>query len=227
MSQEHTVIFTALSSQQAHLLRNLLSDAGIKAVVTNDVLDRGAGVGLSGWPTLARVLVAEEDALRARQLALEFDKRAFASPSGPVAEAPVPTIPVDAWPRCPQCAAPRITRCPVCQTAGTDFPLADMEFAGTAGPDEAGSAICPTRGPGGEEAEPEPRRVMLVCPTCDEAFVPEHPRVCEWCGHAFADGYELPAPEGPAEEISSRMITVVIALLALLAAVVAYFVLIV
>ena len=30
-----------------------------------------------------------------------------------------------------------------------------------------------------------------MCPSCDEPFVPEFPRRCEWCGHEFSDGYDL------------------------------------
>ena len=43
--------------------------------------------------------------------------------------------------------------------------------------------------------EPQPPGVppqrMLICTMCDEPFVPAYPRRCEWCGHTFADGYEV------------------------------------
>lgn len=32
------------------------------------------------------------------------------------------------WPRCPQCGRRRVTRCPICKTSGTLFPLGDRDF---------------------------------------------------------------------------------------------------
>ena len=32
------------------------------------------------------------------------------------------------WPRCPQCGRRRVTRCPICKTSGTLFPLGDNNF---------------------------------------------------------------------------------------------------
>ena len=67
---------------------------------------------------------------------------------------------------------------------------------------------------------------MLVCTTCDEPFVPEYPRRCEWCGHQFEDGYDV--DEQPTfEPLSGRAIAVIIALGALGIGLAVYFVLIV
>ena len=68
---------------------------------------------------------------------------------------------------------------------------------------------------------------MLICPTCDEPFEPQYPRRCEWCGHEFHDGYDAALRDDPAEEIGSRTILVILGLLALTLALVAYFMLIV
>ncbi|MBQ1277075.1 MAG: hypothetical protein IIY07_00355, partial [Thermoguttaceae bacterium] len=32
------------------------------------------------------------------------------------------------WPRCPSCGRRRVTRCPICKTSGTLFPLGDNNF---------------------------------------------------------------------------------------------------
>ncbi|MBQ8364066.1 MAG: hypothetical protein IJX36_09095, partial [Thermoguttaceae bacterium] len=32
------------------------------------------------------------------------------------------------WPRCPDCGRRRVTRCPICKTSGTLFPLGDDNF---------------------------------------------------------------------------------------------------
>ena len=222
MADKTTVIYAGRTMQDAHLLRNLLADEGIQAVVINDLLQGGSGVDIVGWPTAARVVVAEQDAPRARQIAVEFDRRAAAAaqenaaakenqPEADAAEEHVREPAAD-WPACPQCGARRMTRCPVCGTAGTQFPSADMDFSGLLGLPEAPPSTCHC-GPGGctpatptsQEAASEPQpgvppQRMLTCTTCDEPFVPEYPRRCEWCGHTFADGYEVDVTAAPAAD---------------------------
>jgi hypothetical protein len=239
MSDSQTVVYTAGSSQEAHFLKNLLAEAGITAFVANDLLERGSGVDIVGWATAARVLVADEDAPRARQIALEFDRRAADAARTRAPEGPPPELPPGPsadWPKCPQCGARRSTMCPVCGTAGSDFPPADMGFVWIPEADAPArqSASC-SCGPGGctpeasqpeapaaDQAEGEQPAALLMCPTCDEAFAPAYPRLCEWCGHEFADGFEVPLPTAPVEQINSRVIAVIIVLLALAAAAVVY-----
>ena len=140
-----TVIYSARSAQQAHFLKNLLAEAGITASVTNDVLSGGAGVDLVGLSTAAKVLVAEEDAETARRFAVQFDQQAALA----TAELEPPALEAPVWPQCPQCDARRSTRCPVCQTAGTDFDEADRDFLGSLGmPDSLD--------PGGQAPKPAP-----------------------------------------------------------------------
>lgn len=246
MSAEQKVIYAARTSQEAHLLKNLLADLGIKAVVTNELLERGSGVDIVGWPTASRVVVGEEDAPRARQIALELDRKLAAAAAGPRAEQPdtePPATVLDEWPWCPQCEAPRTTRCPVCGTAGSDFALADADFSGAPEPDAAAAvpasfrcgpggctpagSAAETDAPAGDEPQAEPTRTLLMCPTCDEPFEPEYPRVCEWCGHEFPDGFQVEIPQEPLEQIDSRVYMVVFGLLALGVALVAYFMFIV
>jgi hypothetical protein len=242
-------IYRAGSVQQAHLLKNLLADRDIDAVVGNTVLEGGAGVDVVGWNTLARVSVAESDAELARRIAMEFERTVSDNPElADEIDETVATDEEDDWPRCPGCGEPRLTRCPICETTGTEFPVADPRFvAGTVVEDDAeptstcgcGSGGCSSHGHGethspgeGEtdapaEAEPEEPPRTLVCTTCDEPFEPQYPRRCAWCGHEFDDGYDVPDESEMLEPIPARAIAVIVGLLALGAALVVYFTVIV
>ncbi len=264
MSQKQTVIYAAATVQEAYLLKDVLAEAGIVALVTNEVLEGGAGVDVIGWTTLARVVVGEDDAEAARRIALYFDgakdrlpddlteetnltdhidDRLIDSGAGEGGESGVT---IDIWPRCPECDAPRPTKCPICGTIGSDFHQADPDFIGTPDkgePAEAASCKCSSGGcssghAAGEEEpveageqspdefeEAEPVGLMLMCPTCDEPFAPEFPRRCAWCDHEFDDGYEVDHfHDEPPEEVGSRVLLVIFFLMALLLAVVFYFV---
>lgn len=78
------------------------------------------------------------------------------------------------------------------------------------GDDDAQAATPPDSPTDAGEDDPA---VMLLCPTCDEAFSPRFYRWCENCGHDFGSGRET----GPPEESSTNQ-RVVVALLALVAA---------
>jgi len=247
-----TVVYTARTLQDAHLLKNMLADAGIEALVINDVLEGGSGVDVVGWATAARVVVEEKDAEVARQMARDFDRPNAAE------EAALAGEPEDwetsggqsyQWPRCPQCDVPRPTRCPICQTIGSDFPQADAEFVGLLDPQEpAGETSCGCCKPGascGEGAaaagrsgveqppdqpaeqggpEAKPPATLLVCPTCDEPFLPEFPRRCAWCDYEFEDGVEIGPGDQPPEQIGTRAVAVMFGIVALLTLLVVYFV---
>ena len=252
MDEELVVIYAARTATDAHQLKNLLVEAGIRATVTNTVLEGGSGVDIIGWPTLARVAVARKDAETARQMAMEFDQRIAAMSLAPKDETPEgespPSVP-EKWPLCPQCGARRVTRCPICGTAGTDFARVDPEFVGAPDLNEDAQPISSCGcGSGGcshgqsavnvengltdasradtsqpTEVESDAPEVTLVCTTCDEPFVPEYSLGCPACDHAFLDGYD-PEP-GPVvrEQISSRTIAVILGLVGLLIAVFVYF----
>ena len=150
MGQQQAVIYTARSKQQAHLLRNLLEETGIEAVVTGDVLSDGTGVDAVGWATAARVVVAQRDAETARQMAEEFDRQVGAGEAMAAADLP----PGDSgevleWPVCPECDARRTATCPICRTSGTDFSQADPDFVGSLEPDTQGTAMSCGCGSGG------------------------------------------------------------------------------
>jgi len=237
------VVYAARTTQQAHMLKGVLAARGIQAVVFNENLPSSLGIGAAIWAVLPRVAVAAEHAVAARQMALEFEQHDVIPGPGDEdfteGEQASPTA-AEAWPKCPGCGARRSTRCKICGTAGTDFAPVDMGFVWTAEMDDeadAGSGRC---GPGGcgaagltaggsaaqgaADAVPPSTEGMLMCPTCDEPFVPEYPRRCEWCGHEFDDGYEVPQRISlPEEPLGARAYLVVLGLLALLLASAAYF----
>jgi hypothetical protein len=244
---ELEVVYVARTGDQAHLLKSALGERGIQAIVLNQDLASRAGVGATLWGVLPRVAVARDDAMLARTIALRFEEQTRPRPDNHEAEEEEPTdatteAPLSQWPRCPECDARRITRCPVCGTAGSDFPSADTDFPEMLAANDAPGPAASCCGPGGcapgaspagtdttadAEDDPEPPGTMLTCSTCDEPFVPRYARLCEWCGHEFDDGYETPLPDTPVEEIGSRVIAVIVGLLALVVALVFYFMFIV
>lgn len=198
----HEVIYIAANTEQAHLLRNALAELGIFAYVSNEALQMAAGDLPMGQPTAPRVIVDAGDAEEARRIALEFDR---SGQSGGEKSSPEDLDALEteadreaaAWPECPKCKRPRQTSCPVCETAGTKFPPAFMP------------------------ADGEQEKPLLLCPTCDEVFAPEFLACCEWCGHRFRDGRELPPPPMTTpilSEMNARVWIVIAGLALLLAA---------
>ena len=260
MSKTPTVIYSARNVQEAALLQAQLAEENIESQLANQVLEGGAGTDILGWPSSARVVVHEEYALRAREIALEFERRLAAGPQPSADEMPAVTATTDShpWPICPKCGAQRLTACPVCGTSGTQFPQADMPLevnrpagASEGSPDSAASglgdllpaagAAGPSCGPCGctagqaagdrtptagadasAEASQAADRPMLICPTCDEPFVPQYLRWCEWCGHEFPDGIELPPAPEPGEGLNGRLLLMALALAVVLVAIVLY-----
>ncbi len=228
-----TEIYCAESVVQAHLLKNFLAEQGITAIVSNQLLHGGSGVDFVGLATAARVVVPADDAAAAREFALEFEVRSRETSSGqPGSE------PGAAWPTCPECGARRTTRCPICSTSGTDFGEADRDFLGELATDEpeascgctascsartgvAAEGSCGKDGPPPDE-EAGDHQALLMCSVCDEPFEPAYPKHCEWCGHEFADGYQIEQIVD-SDAIPGRAIAVAAALGLLLLAGFAYF----
>ena len=252
MEDSPKVVYAAKNVQQAYLLKNTLEEAGIPAAVTNATLESGSGVDYVGWNTLARVVVDAHDYETAREIALDYDRAgAMASQEEPTQEyaarqdddqGPI----LHEWPRCPQCGAERITRCPVCETTGSDFPEADSEYVWGMGLEEiaddkiadgekgreshvchCGSAdACSTEQPAASfdpQLDERPERIVLMCPTCDEPFIPEFPRDCAMCDHRFDDGFEVELRHAPPEQVGSRVIALLVGMAALLIILVVYF----
>ena len=207
MANTHAVIYVAANSEQARMLKNVLADQGIFAYVTNERLQLGAGE-LMGLPTAPRVVVDEPDAEDARQVALEFE-RALSQKTLPdeFSELEDEENERASWPKCPHCNRPRHTSCPTCDTAGSSFPLAFMP---------PGADGVPSIG--------KPQKLLVICPTCDEPFSPIFLARCEWCGHRFGDGRELPVGE-PSDryEVNGRVWIVIVGLVIFMSAVLAFF----
>jgi hypothetical protein len=85
--------------------------------------------------------------------------------------------------------------CPVCETAGTEFPLADSIVGGDEteleGTDDPGDPL---------------GRQPLLCPICDEPFIPNYLRECEWCNYDFGHGVEKPITIVEREEVRDQNI---------------------
>ncbi|HEV3022391.1 MAG TPA: DUF2007 domain-containing protein, partial [Pirellulales bacterium] len=127
-----TVIYTAANVQQAHLLKNLLDEAGIPATVANEALQGAAGEVPLGWATSARVMVSDDRAAESRRIAEEFDAKlataarlarspqpmgstSAESRQGPTGAEPLTSrddiadeLAAQRRPRCPQCGRPRM-----------------------------------------------------------------------------------------------------------------------
>ena len=119
------------------------------------------------------------------------------------------------WPACPQCKRPRTAVCPVCQTAGCDFPIGWGDaIVGTVELNEATAALS-------ADYEQEGDDVLLICPACDESFRPGFLARCEWCGHKFASGVE--ERREPPELLNPRIMATIGALVLVFVAIFAYF----
>jgi hypothetical protein len=167
MVSEPTVIFSARSAVDAHLLKNILAENGIEAQVLNAATATVVGVGSSiVWPQVA---VAAKDVAEARRIAAEFDQHTAIGTSDKV-EPATSAVALGDWPVCPRCGARRTAICPACRTVGSDFPPAD------AIPDREPGAAAP---------------LLLLCPECDEPFTPGYLRRCAQCDYQFDDGEDV------------------------------------
>lgn len=184
MNQELVPIYSAKDALLAEMLRAELENLGIQAWIVNDKLGNALGELPPGWSTNPRLLVAADQADKARRLAEEFDRRtsshigARGSQEEPEST-DVEENTLDPWPRCPECHQRRLAVCRICQTSGNNFPLAyGSEPADVA--EDAGDI-----------------QVMVVCPGCDEPFRPEFYKLCEYCGHEFPSGRSVRQPMLP------------------------------
>jgi uncharacterized paraquat-inducible protein A len=202
MSAEPIVIYSAASTQQAHLLKSLLAQCGIAAHVVNDSIQIAGGELPLGWTAAARVVVSAADAADARRLAEEFDRRTSCEATLDQAVFETEDGPWTDWPACPRCGERRVARCPICETSGAEFPLADMQET------SAGA------------------RVLLMCRTCDDHMLPQWYRRCARCGHDYGAGIE-PASDLisplPQLELNPRVAFVLAALVLAASIITAYF----
>lgn len=174
MPDRPTEIYRAANPQHAQLLRNMLEDQGIQAFVVNDFLQGAGGELPMGWTAAPRILVAEEDVLKGRQIAEQFDATMRDGSAVATEEFDEADADWEDWPVCPNCHQRRDALCEICGTRGTKFALADLVD------------------------EPGRQSVLLHCDTCDDHFRPQFFRVCHHCGHDFGNGI---APQPVQQEI--------------------------
>lgn len=211
MSERTEIIYSAGRIEEAVLVKQLLNERSIECLIENVALQGGVGELPAGEATNPRVRVNAEDAEKARQVvkAFEFQQRLGRERRVEYSD-DFDDVWRD-WPTCPDCGHRRQTVCPICETAGSDLPLADPNHAG----------VAPTLGPGKEDAETG--RPLLICTTCDEPFHPQFYQVCQWCGHPHEDGLPPPPAQAPIERLSPRMLAVIGALALFFAALCGYF----
>jgi hypothetical protein len=196
MADTQREVYIAATTAQAHLLKNLLERQGITAFIANESLQIAEGKLPMGLATAPRILVAESDAAEARQIAISFDESSRSLPDDDE-ESDGPDRP---WPRCPACHRPRHTSCPFCGTAGASFPLAFVPPPAL-----------------------ENRAMLVLCGTCDEPFEPQFNLHCEWCGHRFADGHDLPTPTWTESDLTPQAWIVLVGMVAVVIGAIALF----
>jgi hypothetical protein len=217
-ADRHILIYATQNAQQAVDLRDHLCGVGVEAWVLGHPKNSEATKS-NPFAQDAKVVVAESNVAIARKIAQEFLTGRSNGAGRSVVDVQLDLRDraiIEAWPTCPSCNRRRQAICPICETAGTDFPLAD-EVADQHDDDETAitSAIV-------DDGDPLGRKPLL-CPMCDEPFVPEYLRRCEWCGHDFGHGAELPeAAHDDIEAINWRVWTVIAVLVGLGALIVIY-----
>ncbi len=168
------------------MLRDLLVEHGIEAYVVEGTSSEA--------PNPSRVMVNSVDAELAAGV-VEIFERHVLTVGGTLAPHPDDrreggTVDASVWPACLGCGRPRLTLCPVCQTAGFDLPWGELPEGITAAQiadrvTRHGAAV-PRRSPtdGSEEC------VLVLCTTCDEPFAAEYFRRCGECGYEHSSGLE-------------------------------------
>ncbi len=74
MSEHKLVeVYRARDNIQAHLLKSGLADSGIQAVVEGDFLQGALGDIPLGWSTSPRIMVADIDETKAREILQQFE----------------------------------------------------------------------------------------------------------------------------------------------------------
>lgn len=211
MSQEPTIIYRGWRLQEAYLLRNLLIEQGVPAVVFNENVQPLWGAVPMTPETGPQVAVPSEFAEQARVVAHEFDA---AQQRLSLMEEPPPTAahesePLPAWPICPACGAARLAKCPDCGEIGEGFRLAD---------EAPRSADLPPDLPDARALKPVV--ASHLCGTCDEPITPLLARRCPNCGHDFGAGAEIernPAADHKTRPFNYRVLAVFIAVVATIA----------
>lgn len=106
-------LYSGRDAMETHLLRDLLEERGISAVVLGDYLINASGALPLGTSAFPRVWVHQDDLLRARAVVAEFEQRSASSqPATDSAPAPAPWV----CPKCRETVEGQFTDCWSCQT---------------------------------------------------------------------------------------------------------------
>jgi len=218
--QDIVVVYAAADVQEAHLLKGLLAERDIEAVVLNESLQGVSGGVPMGHPVSPRVAVVKDDEPKARELVTAFQRQREIGP--PQVDDIFPHDETDEdWPECPSCGKRRQTICLTCGVAGTDFPRADYqvsdwtpektEASGSCGCGSGGSCSTGTVTDDESDAAQDSPPPLLKCETCDDIFEPRYYRNCPWCGHDFGEGIAAssPAAEEPLNARTKFVLAVV------------------
>ena len=210
MADPHRVIYSAANSSQAHLLKEYLGQRGIPAFVQNEALQGAVGELPPGMATSPIVVVASGHAEQARPLVMEFERTLRSGRPARVADL-VPMV-NPSWPTCAACGRHRQTVCPFCEEAGHHLPLSEFPLVEPIGTDPL------------EEAAVEGSltgSLTVICPVCDEPYIAQFYRHCEWCGHDSGTG--MVVQETWATPLNPRERFVIGALIGTAIAMLAYF----
>ena len=210
MADPHRVIYSAANSSQAHLLKEYLGQRGIPAFVQNEALQGAVGELPPGVATSPIVVVASGHAERARPLVMEFERTLRSG--RPARGADLVPMVNPSWPTCAACGRRRQTVCPFCEEAGHHLPLSEFPIVEPIGTDPL------------EESAVEGSltgSLTVICPVCDEAYIAQFYRHCEWCGHDSGTG--MVVQETWATPLNPRERFVIGALIGTAIAMLAYF----
>ena len=183
MVASYHIIYSAANSSQAHLLKDFLRQRGIFALVQNEALQAGIGELPPGYKTSPAVVVAPQHIDRGRALVREFEKILHAQ--NKTTSIDKPSTEQHPWPRCPKCGNNRQTFCPICGEKGQQLPVDELPLTDFAS--ETAQHVA------------EERRTV-ICPLCDEIYLAQFYRHCEWCDHDWGAGIEV-------NPISSALVT--------------------
>jgi hypothetical protein len=124
------------------------------------------------------------------------------------------------WPACPNCERPRLAVCPFCETSSNEMPQGDPRYGGQSLTELLANEHGEASNCGAERTSPP----LLICPTCDEPFEARYLRRCEWCGHDFGAGLEVPpAISVTPININARAVALTLALVVGMVLLVMYF----
>ncbi len=192
-------VFTTTRLAEASAVAMHLRTERIPARVNNAILSGGLGVEAAGWAMRLRVTVPQEQADQARAIIRGIQALPEGPPSALVDLTARPDLQTRrdgpelvAWPTCPKCHKSRVAICPYCGTTGTEFARAET-------PPDIHDVVA-----SGERIDPSdedgvPPVLFVLCPLCDEAFIPRFHPLCEWCEGG------VPGEPDPSEEYDEEL----------------------